>query len=292
MDCTIEPEAAALSLYKGLNKIQTKPGIFSSYTSEQLWNDEHISKQMLKTHLNPDIDAASRNHQFIEQSVHWMISRFNIRKGSRICDLGCGPGLYTALFAEHGAAVTGIDLSERSLMYARETAVKKGLQIDYIQGNYLEFSTDKKFDLITMIYRDFSALNPAQRASLLRKCRKHLDDEGYLFFDADSSVLFNNQSEKSDYAHKPEGGFWSAEPYHIFHSIFTYPNKKVILHKYTVIQEDRSWDVYVWMQCFTKESIRTELKNNGFLIEEWYGDTAGKPFDPLSPEFAVAVKKG
>ncbi|MFP4383549.1 MAG: class I SAM-dependent methyltransferase [Spirochaetia bacterium] len=280
-----------MSLYQELKKIQTKPGIFSAYTSEKLWDDEHISKQMLEAHLNPDTDTASRNHQFINQSVQWMISRFDIQEGSRICDLGCGPGLYTTRFAEHGAEVTGIDLSKNSLTYARATAKKKNLQIEYIQGNYLEFSTDKKFDLITMIYRDFSALNPNQRSRLLEKCRTFLVDDGCLFFDVDSTVLFNNQSEKSDCAYQPEGGFWSSESHHIFHSIFTYPDEKVILHKYTVVQETRNWEVLVWMQCFTKESITTELKCNGFLIEDWYSNTAGKPFDPSAQEFALAVKK-
>ena len=74
-----------------------------------------------------------------------------------------GPGLYTSSFAKRGKAkVTGIDFSSNSIKYARQTAEKEELKIDYICQNYLEFNTDKKFDLITMIMCDFCALSPEQ----------------------------------------------------------------------------------------------------------------------------------
>ena len=57
--------------------------------------------------------------------------------------------------AEKGASVTGVDFSERSIRYARESAAEKNLDIDYINMNYLDFRTDVQFDLITMIYCDF-----------------------------------------------------------------------------------------------------------------------------------------
>lgn len=58
-------------------------------------------KQMLEYHLNQSIDASSRNKGFIERSVEWMVSRFEVDKNSEIADFGCGPGLYTNMLAEH-----------------------------------------------------------------------------------------------------------------------------------------------------------------------------------------------
>ncbi|OMF85011.1 hypothetical protein BK147_32520 [Paenibacillus sp. FSL R7-0337] len=82
---------------------------------EPLWNDGHISKQMLEAHLNPDWEAASRRHSDIDCSVKWL-SRL-IPPGSRILDLGCGPGLYTKRLFEQGYNVTGLDFSRRSIAY-------------------------------------------------------------------------------------------------------------------------------------------------------------------------------
>lgn len=56
-------------MYKQLlNYMKNRPEEYEA-DSEMLWNDEHISKGMLEAHLNPDIDAASRKHEFISESV-------------------------------------------------------------------------------------------------------------------------------------------------------------------------------------------------------------------------------
>lgn len=54
-----------------LDYMKNKPEDYEG-NSELLWNDEHISKGMLQAHLNPDIDAASRKHEFIRESVKWI----------------------------------------------------------------------------------------------------------------------------------------------------------------------------------------------------------------------------
>ena len=45
-----------------------KPPIYTKSMVE-FWNDEYISEQMLKAHLNPEFDGASRKLDFIEKSV-------------------------------------------------------------------------------------------------------------------------------------------------------------------------------------------------------------------------------
>ena len=103
---------------------------------------------------------------------------------SKICDFGCGPGLYTSRLARHGAQVTGVDFSPRSLRYAREQAEKEDLAIRYVHQNYLEFETEVRFDLVTMITCDFCALNPAQRAQMLDKWCRLLEPGGHVLLDA------------------------------------------------------------------------------------------------------------
>ena len=98
------------------------------------------------------------------------MSRFIIGNGKKIGDFGCGPGLYSTQFAKSGAEVTGIDFSERSIKYAKKTAEENNLNIDYIQQNYLKFVTDKKFDLIKMIYCDICDLSTKTRKIIIGKC--------------------------------------------------------------------------------------------------------------------------
>jgi SAM-dependent methyltransferase len=50
--------------------------------------------------------------------------------GARVLDLGCGAGSYSIWFAERGAQVTGLDLSETMISLATRKAEERGLRID------------------------------------------------------------------------------------------------------------------------------------------------------------------
>ena len=151
---------------------------------------------MLEYHLNESVDLSSRNKDFIDRSANWIISHFGVDANTKIADFGCGPGLYTTLFAETNADVTGIDFSERSIRYAKEVADQKGLDINYFQQNYLEFETEERFDLITMIFCDFCALSPSQRKTMLGKFHKFLKSGGSVLLDVHSLNTFDSREEQ------------------------------------------------------------------------------------------------
>ena len=150
-------------MFEELEIINTRPEPFEFYTAKDLWTDDYTSEQMLRYHLNDDVDLSSRNAAFIDRSVDWIVSYFKVGAGFRIADFGCGPGLYTNRLAQRKAEVTGIDFSIRSIQYAREDAAKKGLSVHYEHQDYLEFKTEKRFHLILMIMLDFCVLDPSQR---------------------------------------------------------------------------------------------------------------------------------
>lgn len=124
---------------------------------------------MLSFHLNAEIDVSSRKFSFINRSVDWIVAHFDIREGKSVADFGCGPGLYTERLAKTNAAITGIDFSKNSIEYARNRARNENLNINYVNQNYLEFTSDNKYDLIIMIMCDFCALSPEQRKTLYDK---------------------------------------------------------------------------------------------------------------------------
>jgi 2-polyprenyl-3-methyl-5-hydroxy-6-metoxy-1,4-benzoquinol methylase len=142
------------TLFEALEKINHRPEPFEVYTADDLWTDAHTSAQMLSLHLDETIDVASRNEAFIDRSVQWIASRFNIGNLTSIVDFGCGPGLYATRLARRGAKVTGIDFSERSIAWAREVAARERLKINYVNRNYLDFETEDRFDLVLMIMCD------------------------------------------------------------------------------------------------------------------------------------------
>ena len=278
-------------MYNELKQINSRPEPFQFYTADALWTDEHTSQQMLEYHLNESVDLSSRKKDFIDRSAKWIAFNFQVDSNTAIADFGCGPGLYTIRFAEQGADVTGIDFSDRSIRYAREIATRKGLEIDYVCQDYLEFETEKRFDLITMIMCDFCALSPTQRAKLLTRFHGLMNAGGAVLLDVYSLNAFDQREEVSTYEHMQLDGFWSKEDYYGFLNTFKYDNEKVILDKYTIIEKARTRTVYNWLQYFSPDALRKEFDENGFKIEEFYTDVAGEVFDAKSTEFAIVARK-
>ena len=278
-------------MFNELKEINLRPKPFQFYTADALWTDEHTSQKMLEYHLDESVDLSSRNKEFIERSVKWIVSHFGIDRHIAIADFGCGPGLYTTPFAEHGADVTGIDFSERSIRYAKETAGRKALDIDYVCWDYLEFETEKRFDLITMIMCDYCALSPIQRRKMLTQFKSLLNADGAVLLDVYSLNAFDQRKEMSTYEYRQLDGFWSKEDYYGFLNTFKYDEDKVILDKYTIIEMARTRTVYNWLQYFSPDTLREEFDDNGFKIEEVYSDVAGKTFNSKSPEFAIVARK-
>ncbi|MBN2009951.1 class I SAM-dependent methyltransferase [candidate division KSB1 bacterium] len=278
-------------MFSTLEQINTRPEPFQYYTADELWTNEHTSAKMLEFHLNETIDVSSRNRKFIIESVNWISSYFNLGDKTNIIDFGCGPGLYTTLFGEQGANVTGIDFSERSINYAKNVAREKNLEIDYVLHNYLTFKTDKKFDLIIMIMCDFCALSPTQRKTLLQKFHKLLKPNGAILLDVYSLESFNQSTEQAMYEVDLLDGFWSPEKYYGFLNTFKYDDEKVILDKFTIVEKSKTRVVYNWLQYFSTESLIAEFKENNFDIEYLYSDLAGSQLKSDSKEIAIIAKK-
>jgi SAM-dependent methyltransferase len=187
--------------------------------------------------------------------------------------------------------VTGIDFSERSIAHARRTAREAGLSIDYVVGNYLEFETDARFDLVIMIMCDFCALGPAQRKLLLRKFHRLLAPGGSVLLDAYTLNAFARREESATYEKNQLNGFWSASPYYAFVNTFTYDDQKIVLDKYTLVEEGRTRTVYNWLQCFSPEALEGEVKDAGLTVEAILASVAGDAFDPGADEFAIIAVK-
>lgn len=278
-------------MFEELERINRRPEPFESYSGSALWTDEHTSKQMLSYHLDEATDLSSRNAVFIERSVQWIVSRFNVGAGKKIADFGCGPGLYTTRLAQMQADVTGIDFSKRSLQYAREVADREGLSIRYVNQNYLGFETDIRFDLILMIMCDLCALSPAQRNKMLNKFYTILEPGGSVLLDVYSLTAFEQHEETATYRANLLDGFWSPDRYYGFLNTFKYDREKVVVDKYTIVEKTGTRTVYNWFQYFSPEALEKEFAECGFTIENLYSDVAGSSFDPRNKEFAVVARK-
>jgi demethylmenaquinone methyltransferase/2-methoxy-6-polyprenyl-1,4-benzoquinol methylase len=81
-----------------------------------------------------------------------LINLAHIKPGDQVCDLACGTGDLSILMAKQGAKVTGIDLSEQMLNYAKLKSQSENLSIEFKHQNILDIKEQNQFDLVTIGY--------------------------------------------------------------------------------------------------------------------------------------------
>lgn len=267
-----------------------KPEVYTESTSK-FWDDEHISKYMLEAHLNPNWEAASRKHDFIDRSVEWIEKIAPSETYKKVLDLGCGPGLYAERFATKGYLVTGLDFSKRSIDYAKQKALEKDLKIDYFYKNYIEIEYKESFDLITLIYCDYGALSYSNRVILLKKVYDAMKVGGKFILDVFTPKNYEGKCEGNTWYLNEGEGFWSPKTHLCIQSHYIYEGD-IRLNQYTIINEDGEANVYrVWDHYYTKNTITEELKKAGFSNIEIFSDVRGNFYDEESKTMCIVVEK-
>jgi len=269
-----------------------KPKIYEKGTAF-MWTDEHISKQLLSVHLNPDIDLGSRKKSTIEKTANWILNSQKEKGKLNILDLGCGPGLYAEIFAKAGHNVTGIDISKNSIEYAKKLAEDKKFDIAYLNSSYLEIDLESdKYDLIVLIYTDLGVLKPTERESLLEMIFRVLKKGGAFIFD----VLKDREIEKKTSPKTWEvsnNGFWKESPYLALSESFLYQKEKVILFQHIIVDTEENIETYrFWTHFFSQTDVQKMLDTHGFIDVKFKEDILpeGDIWNGVNVIFAMASK--
>lgn len=275
-----------LERIQGLAK---KPAI-DEKSDAKFWDDPYISSNMLEAHLNPEVEAATRKLEFVEKSVNWMGKILPPGLFGRLLDLGCGPGIYAELLDGKGYKVTGMDISEKSIEYAKKEAKKKGLDIEYCIGDYIQEPIQGEYDLATMIYCDYGVLDGRERALLLSKVYEVLAPGGCFLLDVFTPFAYENREETKTWSFE-EKGFWSREPYLLLQALYRYDQENTFLNQYIVSTQRKICCYNIWEHTFLQQELAGELKRVGFKEMEFFGDVAGAPYEKESKTLCVVAKK-
>lgn len=279
-----------LTMYtKLLNYLKTRPTLYEK-SSTKFWDDEHISMQMLQAHLNPDIDSATRKHEYVKESAKWIAEIIGNPINKNLLDLGCGPGLYATEFDNLGFKVTGIDFSKRSIDYATKIATKENRKIEYNYKNYLDIRYENQFDVITLIFCDYGVLAPNDRKQLLSKAITALKADGILILDVFSANNYKDFSNSRSVLYEDKG-FWSDEPYMCLQNNYCYEQSNTYLEQFLVATSKELNCYNIWNQAFDMASLASELKTAGFAELQFYGDVCGKCLSDDDKTICVVARK-
>jgi SAM-dependent methyltransferase len=105
-------------------------------------------------------------------------------KSLKILDIGCGTGRHAIELTKRGYQITGIDLSESQLAWAREKAKEQGLEIDFQKQDARNLPFEGEFDLAIMLCEGGFSLMETDEMNfeILKNATKALKGRGKLIF--------------------------------------------------------------------------------------------------------------
>ena len=111
-----------------------------------------------------------------------MMDRY-ILPGSKILDIGGGPGHYSVYYAGKGHTVTLLDLSGENVRFAKKKARQYGVRFTAVQGNALDLSgfADSSFDTVFLMGPLYHLMNVENRIQAIREAARVLKPGGILF---------------------------------------------------------------------------------------------------------------
>lgn len=122
------------------------------------WYNEKTKKETSNLSVKNFYKNWAKNYDVLDNIAIYLEEK-NIKswfkfKGKDILDLGCGTGRYTIPLAKKNN-LTAIDFSKSMLNNAKKKAKKKGVKIDFEEGDVTKFKSTKKFDvIISMLVQD------------------------------------------------------------------------------------------------------------------------------------------
>ena len=218
-----------------------------------------------------------------EQEVDFLLDVLELEPGSRLLDVGCGPGRHANSLAERGFQVVGIDISRRFVEIAEERAVPGAT---FLRADARELAFDAEFDAIISLCQGAFGLggpgipgrDPANLLAdeqILAGMFRALSPGGRAAVSAFSAYFQVRYLEESD----------------------DYDAATGINHEKTTIldEEGRPAEHDAWTTCYTPRELRMQFDRVGFSVEEVWSVTPGvyapNAPDLDHPEFLVLARR-
>lgn len=241
------------------------------------WNEPGFSERMLAEHLSQDHDLASRRTETIDRHVAWLHEALPSNRGSRVLDLGCGPGFYLQRLAALGHDCEGIDFSPASVDHARKAALRENLPIRYRQEDLRRAEFGTGFDLVMMIWGEFNTFPPAVAADLLRRASAALGEGGRLLLELSSFDAIRDLGHSAPAWHSADSGLFGESPYLCLEENHWSEEQRVATKRYFIVDaaSSRVSAHTASYRAYRDDEIRRLMHDAGLTQVTRYDSLAG-----------------
>ncbi|MDP6910675.1 MAG: class I SAM-dependent methyltransferase [Acidimicrobiales bacterium] len=216
------------------------------------------------------------------QEVDFLIDVLGLGEGSRLLDVGCGPGRHSHELARRGIEVVGIDVSETFVDLARRDAPEGAT---FIHGDARTMTFDSEFNAAISLCQGAFGLagGPGADTAVL---------------DPDGAIL-----DRIVAAVRPGGGVALSAFSAYFQIRFLaeadhFDADTGVNREHTALRNGDGVEkpAELWTTCFTPRELRLLADRAGLVVDEIRsvtpGDYASRPPDLEHPEFLLIGRRG
>ncbi|MFM8972773.1 MAG: class I SAM-dependent methyltransferase [Actinomycetota bacterium] len=211
-----------------------------------------------------------------EQEVGFLVEALGLGPGSRVLDVGCGPGRHAVALARRGIEVVGVDCSPDFLALARIDAL--GLPAEFVEADVRNLSYSSEFDaVICLCQGGFGLLGGGDdEHEVIARLARALRVGGRLALTAFSAWFATLNLEAGE----------------------TFDPATGVLHERAILRdangEERTFDL--WTTCFTPRELRLLADRAGLTVEGVHGVAPGRygrgPASTTTPEHLLLARRG
>jgi SAM-dependent methyltransferase len=257
------------------------------------WDDPAFSERMLREHLDQSHSAASRTDVERGLQIEWLWQKLNLKEGSQILDVTCGPGLYAVELARTGCLVTGVDFSPAAMAHARALAASEGVaaQCTFIQQDVRHMRyPEASFEAALFLYGQLAVFTKAEAQALLERIAQALKPGGKLCVELLNQVRIDKKDRTWWFT--DHTGLWGDAPFLHLGERFWDAETEISIERFQIIHLETGelTEVHLCDQAYTVETMVAMMKATGFEAVDVYLDWDGLPLYD-APEWIVYIAR-